>query len=204
MKNYLGQLRIYSLIDLFILLIAIRATNYEFIGVILLHIGFLSYLETRHKHSYRKMIPNYLWIVLSLIGSIFYWHIEGILFILFSYLYTKKNIGYLATFSPIARGLQLLFLVAGIVGYINKFTLIAFILLSIRNLCGDLRDVVKDRSENMKTLPIILGFEHNIKHIHLVATLATTFIWFQYTDLNYLYLVPIFLIQILTYNLTPR
>lgn len=204
MKNYLGQLRIYSLLDLIILAIAIGSNRYEFIGIILLHIGFLAFLESKHKHEYRKKLPKYTWIIITVIGLISYQHIEGILFVILSYIYTLKNRDYFATLSPIARGLQLYIIVAGVVGYTNKLSILALVLLFIRNFCGDLRDVEKDSKENMVTLPVFFGLKHNIKYIHLIFTLFTTLVWFTFTDLNYLFLIPIFLIQIYSYNLTPR
>jgi hypothetical protein len=204
MLNYFGQLRLYSFIDLFILLIATKATTFEFVGVIFLHIGFLAYLETQHQHSYRNKVPKYLWIVLTIIGLLLYGHIEGIFFVVCSYLYVLKTKKYFALFAPIMRGFQYFFLVAGIVGYHNKLVWIALILLIVRNFCGDLRDVVKDKKENLYTLPIAFGFKRDIKYIHVIAMLTTTFIWFQYINLTPLLLIPIFLIQILTYRLTPR
>ncbi len=204
MLNYIGQLRLYSLIDLFILLVAIKATTYEFLGVVLLHIGFLAFLEAQHRHTYRKTIPKYIWLIFTFIGFAFYGHMEGIFFVICSYFYTLKTKKYFATVSPLIRGLQNFFLVAGIVGYNNKIIWLVLVLITIRNVCGDLRDIEKDRKENLKTLPIILGFKKNIKYIHLIATLATSLVWFTYTSLTLWLLIPIFIIQISTYNLTPR
>ena len=204
MLNYLGQLRLYSFIDLIILLIATKATTFEFVGVVFLHIGFLAYLETQHQHSYRKKVPKYLWLILSLIGLLLYRHIEGILFIVCSYLYILKTKKSFALSAPIMRGLQYFFLVAGIVGYHNKLTYLALVLIIVRNFCGDLRDIIKDKKENLNTLPIAFGLNRDIKYVHLIAMLTTTFVWFQYANLAIYLLVPIFLIQILTYNLTPR
>jgi len=204
MLNYLGQLRLYSFLDLLILLIATKAMGVEFIGVVFLHIGFLAYLETQHQHSYRKKVPKYLWIIFGIIGLLLYGHIEGILFVVCSYLYVLKTKKFFAPIAPIMRGLQYFFLVAGIIGYNNKLAWLALILIIIRNFCGDLRDVIKDKKENLNTLPIAFGLSRDIKYIHLITMLTTTFIWFQYTNLAIWLLVPIFLIQILTYNLTPR
>lgn len=203
-KNYLGQLRLYSLIDLLILLIAVKASSFEFVGVVFLHIGFLAYLESRHQHSYRKKLPKYLWVVLAIIGLLFYQHIEGVLFVILSYFYTLKNKQHFGLFAPIMRGLQYFFLVAGIIGYHNKFIWVVLVLIVIRNFCGDLRDVVKDREENLKTLPIGIGLTRDIKYIHLIVMLVTTFVWFQYTNWSLWFLISIFLIQILTYSITPR
>ena len=203
-KNYLGQLRPYSLIDLIILLIATKATTYEFLGVVFLHVGFLAYLETRHEHSYRKKIPKHLWIFLTVIGTLFYGHVEGVLFVVCSYLYTLKTKKSFALISPIARGFQSFFLVAGIIGYNNKLTWIVLVLFFIRNFCGDLRDIVKDKKEHLKTLPVVMGLNKDFKYIHLVVTILTTFVWFKFTHFSFWLLIPIFLIQIFTYRLTPR
>ena len=202
--DYLGQIRLYSLIDIFILLIAAKATSFEFIGAVLLHIGFLAYLEAKHKHSYRRKVSEYDWIILSLSGLLFYGHIEGILFIICTYIYVLKTKKSFALFSPIMRGFQYFFLVAGIVGYSTNLAWIALILITVRNFCGDLRDIVKDKKENLKTLPVVMGLNRDIKYIHLIVILTTTFVWFQYTNLVPWLLVPIFLIQILTYNITSR
>ena len=34
MKNYLGQIRIYTLLDLVLLLIAVQANKYQFVGLV--------------------------------------------------------------------------------------------------------------------------------------------------------------------------
>ena len=204
MLNYLGQLRLYSLLDLIVLLIATRATPVELIGAVLLHVGFLAYLESRHEHSYRKKVPKYLWVLLCLAGLILYSHIAGLFYVLFSYLYTLKNRKSFAVLSPVMRGLQSYFLVAGISGYGSGLAFLAMVMMIIRNFCGDLRDVEKDGKENMKTLPVVMGLKKNIKYVHLIVTLVTTFVWFEYTNLSPYLLLPIFLIQILSYNLTPR
>ncbi len=202
--DYLGQIRLYSLIDIFILLIATKATTFEFIGAVFLHIGFLAYLEARHRHSYRRKVSEYEWIALFIIGLLFYGHIEGILFIVCTYIYVLKTKKSFALFSPVMRGFQYFFLVAGIIGYSSGLAWIALILITVRNFCGDLRDIVKDKKENCKTLPVIMGLNRDFKYIHLIVILTTTFVWFQYTNLALWLLAPIFLMQILTYNITSR
>ncbi|MFA6300975.1 MAG: hypothetical protein WC609_01345 [Candidatus Paceibacterota bacterium] len=203
--NYLGQLRIYSLLDLIVLLIAVKATPSEFLGVLLLHIGFLAYLEFRHSHAYRRKVPWWSWVLLSLLGVYFYGHIlYSLIFLVCSYLYTLKNKNHFEIFAPILRGFQYLFLLSGIVGFGNVITLIAFIVIFIRNLSADFRDITKDKKENLKTLPIILGFQNDIKYIHLFFMLATTVLWWTYTAIPFYYLCLILLIQISVYNLTPR
>ncbi len=195
MLDYLGQLRLYSFVDLIILLIATKATTVEFIGTV---------FEAQHHHSYRKKVPKYLWIILIIVGLLLYGHIEGILFVVCSYLYVLKTKKSFALFAPIMRGLQYFFLVAGIVGYHDNLAYIALVLIIVRNFCGDLRDITKDKREKLNTLPIAWGLNRNIKYIHLLTVIITTFIWFQNTNLTIWILIPIFLIEILTYNLTPR
>jgi len=170
-KNYLWniitQIRIYSLADLIIFLILLGANGSEFIGVILLHISFLFYLEAVHKHSYRVYTPNIIWITLGILGMIFYNNIAVLGFIVFSYLYTKKNSSFLGYYSPIFRGLQYYFLSSGIVGFLHPLSFVSLILITIRNFIGDLRDVSKDKKEGLNTLPIILGFRNSIKKFTL-------------------------------------
>ncbi|MES2023356.1 MAG: hypothetical protein V4439_01610 [Patescibacteria group bacterium] len=203
--SYLGQLRIYSLIDLIMLLVAIKATPFELIGVILLHVGFLAYLESQHSHSYRKSVPKYLWITFVIPGMFLYGHfIFGILFIVCSFLYTLKNRNYFAIFSPLIRGLQYFFLVGGIVGFQGQLPWIALVVICARNLIGDIRDVIKDKEENMKTIPVVIGFKKGFKYLYPVAVLATTLIWWNFTALPLWILLSVFVVEVSTYNLTSR
>ena len=202
--NYLGQLRLYSLVDLILLLIAAKASNYELIGALLLHISFLIYLESRHKHKYRENIPNIIWIILLIMGIFFYKKIEVVFFMLFSILYTNKTNKNFGSFSPFYRGLQYFFLIGGIAGYSSIITWLALLLMFIRNFTGDLRDVSKDRVDKMITLPIVFGIKNDIKYIHFIFIVITSIIWWSFTTLSYIWLIAVFVIQAITYNLTPR
>lgn len=202
--NLLGQIRVYSLIDLIVLLVAIKTNVPQLVGAIILHIGFLLFLEYTHKHNYRTPFPKYLWAFLFLIGIVFYKSFFVIGFLIFSFLYTKKNLPFLSPYSPLFRGLQIYFLTAGIIGFLNPLCLFAGVLLGLRNFTGDLRDITKDKKEKMKTLPIILGFNKDMKHIHLIALLLTSLVWWNISELSLIWLIGIFLIEIGTYNLTPR
>ncbi len=202
--NYFGQFRLYSFVDLVLLLIATGTGLQDFLGVLFLHLGFLAFLETRHSHSYRKEIPKSVYVFLYGIGILLYRHWEVIPFLLCSYLYSKKNRGYFGCFSSLFRGFQYFFLIAGIIGYHNPLIWIALFILFIRNFTGDLRDVVKDRKEGMKTLPVVMGFKQDIKHIHLIALLCTSSIAWSYTSLSIWILLLVFIIEIITYNITPR
>src|SRR3989344_119600 len=200
--NYLGQFRLYSLTDLIILLIATQAGLYDFLGVLFLHLGFLVFLETQHSHSNRREMPKWLWIFLIIIGISLYRHLEVIPFLFLSYFYVKKTEGNWGYTAPILRGFQYFFLIGGILGYFHLLTWIALIVIFIRNFAGDLRDITKDMKDNLKTLPILVGFRHDIQYIHLVIMLTTSLIWWNFASLPLWSLLLIFVIQIFSYNIT--
>ena len=202
--NYLGQIRIYSLLDFILLLIAIEANAYELAGAILLHIGFLLYLEYVHKHPYRKSFNPSLWIIFTILGIIFYAKIAVLGFLLFGFLYAEKQRKLLGPYSPIFRGMQIYFLVAGIIGLTAPLSFFAGALIAIRNFAGDLRDVTKDKKEGMKTLPSVFGFKEDYKNLHLICLFSTSLAWIYVADLSPLWLLPIYFVEIVTYNITPR
>ena len=202
--NYLGQFRVYSLLDLIILLIAVQAAPQEFLGVIFLHLGFLVFLETRHSHPFRIKMPKGLWAFLTLFGIILYRHWEIIPFLLLSFFYVEKTQKYFGYIAPFLRAFQYFFLFGGIIGYHHQIILIIPLVIFIRNFAGDLRDITKDRNDGLKTLPVVLGLKNNIKYIHLIAMLSTTLIWWSFTSLPIHFLLVVFLVQIFSYNITPR
>jgi 4-hydroxybenzoate polyprenyltransferase len=202
--NYIGQLRIYSLIDLILLLIATKVTTAEFIGVVCLHVGFLSYLESIHSHHKREKVPKWFWVIFIIPGIIFYWHLEVIPFLISSYFYTKKNSKNWGIYSPLFRGFQYLFLLGGITGFYNFLPWIVFIVILIRNFVGDMRDIGKDRKENMITLPMLLGVKHDLKHGHFICIILSSYIWWNYTNVPLSILLLCIFVEITIYNLTPR
>ncbi len=125
-------------------------------------------------------------------------------FLICSLFYTRKNLPRFGIYGPFLRGLQYYFLCAGVIGFLNPLSFIVGVLLVIRNFNGDLRDISKDKKEGLITLPIMLGFRKDIKSIHLVSMLCTSFIWWCISDISILWLVTIFIIQIWSYNITPR
>jgi hypothetical protein len=202
--NLFGQIRVYSLIDLTVFSIALHANHYQIAGIILLHLGFLLFLEFTHKHEFRVAFPKYLWCILLILGIIFYKNIAVVGFLLCSYFYVKKNSLTFGWSGPFFRGLQYYFLASGVIGFLNPISFLVAGLLIIRNFAGDLRDVSKDRKDGYKTLPIIFGLNKDFKHIHLITMLGTTFVWWYLSGINTLWLIPIFIIQVGSYNLTPR
>lgn len=202
--NYIGQLRIYSLVDLCILLVAFQSTRSEFVGVFALHIGFLAYLENRHGHEGRHPVPVWICPVFCVFGLLLVWKVEVALFFLFSYLYAKKNKKSYAMLSPFCRGLQMFFLSAAILGYRNRFSLIVFLVFLFRNAVGDWRDVEKDRRQGMRTLPIVFGAQKDMKHLHLAMMLVSSTIWWSHADISVGCLFVVCVIELTTYRLTPR
>lgn len=202
--NLFGQIRIYSLVDLLFFSIALRVTLFQIAGIIFLHLGFLLYLEFVHKHEFRMAFPKYLWAILLLIGIIFYNNLAVVGFLICSYFYVKKHLPKFGWSGPVSRGFQYYFLAAGIVGFFSPISFLIGGLLIVRNFAGDLRDVVKDRKEGLQTLPIIFGISRNYKSIHLITMLVTTAVWWYLSGVSILWLIPVFIIQIGSYNLTPR
>lgn len=202
--NYLGQLRIYSLVDLILLLLAAGATIREFFGAIFLHIAFFAYLEAKHAHKERAEAPKWLSPLLVVAGAMLYQKWETIPFMACSCMYTKKNHGKFGLFSPFFRALQYLFLVAGVTSYSNYLPWLVFIVILARNTVGDARDVVKDKREGMETFPMILGLCRDIKYGHLVAMAVSTSIWWSFTGLPLYFFLGALLVEVATYNLTPR
>jgi len=202
--NLFGQIRIYSLVDLIIFSIAINSTRYQLAGIVLLHLGFLLFLEYTHKHEFRVAFPKYLWAVLFVAGVVFYHNIAAAGFLACSYFYVKKNLPKFGPYAPFLRGGQYYFLAAGVVGFLNPLAFFAFVLATVRNFAGDLRDVVKDRKNGLRTPPIVFGLERDFKHIHLITLFCTSAVWLYLSGLPLFWLIPIFAIQIGSYNLTPR
>ena len=202
--NYIGQLRIYSLIDLILLLIASGATKQEFIGIIFLHIGFLALLESQHKHNGREKIPKWLWMPLVIVGAGFYQHLlEAALFLVCSFLYSKKNRYGCGTLSPFFRGMQYFALFFGIT-HSDWLPWIACFVMIIRNSIGDWRDIEKDKRRGMNTIPMLLGAKKDLRYGHLIAMFVSSTIWWNYTNISVWVLLGVILVEVATYNLTPR
>ncbi|MFA5838649.1 MAG: hypothetical protein WC849_01795 [Candidatus Paceibacterota bacterium] len=204
--NFIGQFRTYSLLDLAVLLVAIKTPMLIFIGAILLHLGFIAFLENQHKHSYREQMPAWVWMVLTILGVVFYRNAWMFGFILFGYLYTNKNKKNIGLFAPLIRGLQCMFLIAGITGFGSVFPLFVLVLMFVRNFLGDVRDVKKDKQENQKTLPILMKFNtnKNYKYIHLFGVIGTTIVWWLFSSTPAIFLFAVILLETLTYDLTSR
>jgi len=203
LKNYIGQLRIYSFVDLILLFIVADATNLEIIGCSLLWFSFLIFLEFIHKDKGRKIWSIYAWILPLIVGVVIINKIEIVFFILASILYTYKKKYPFGLMSPIANGLLKSFLVLLISDEINLLIMV-FILMSIRNLAGDFRDAHKDFNENIITLPVIFGYRKNTDYIYPFFLALTTMVWVIMGEINVWIIIPLWFIQFTTYHLTPR
>ena len=131
--------------------------------------------------------------------------LEGMAYVFATIAYVKKKeySGY-ALAAPLSRGLQSLFLVGGLIGHAEPLAWMAGGLTVLRNLIGDWRDVGKDRDEEMRTIPVVLGWPQPWPYMHLVAVMTTSTVWWHYTSLDPMWLLATWVIQISTYNITPR
>lgn len=204
MINHIGQLRLYSLIDLTLLLFAFGASATQAIGAMSLWIGFLGYLEWRHEHANRARVPVIFWIACFCIGLYFVPTIYSAIFIALCVIYAEKISRAFGAISPIMRGLQTCILLVAVTGALSSHILIAAIAIGIRNLLGDLRDIQKDSHHGLKTIPVLLGFTRDIRYVHLFGVLSTTLLWWSWTTLPLSILIVVWAIEIGTYNLTPR
>lgn len=202
--NIIGQIRIYTLIELILFAYAIGSSLQEIAGIVLLHISFLFYLEAIHKHSYRVSIQRYIWVIMGLIGIFLYAKLAVIGFIFASMLYARKKHVPFSYLSPLSRGFQNYFLAAGIEGFLSPLAFLALGMLAIRNFAGDLRDITRDSAERMKTLPVILGITRDYKTVHILSLFVTTSIWWHIAGISIFWLISMYAIQLATYNITPR
>lgn len=204
--THLGHIRLYSFVDLILLILAANGEHswQTLVGAMSLWLGFLYFLEYQHAHEYRSRPNPALWIVLTLVGLYFYQRWEGLVFILLSYLYTQKTKLGWGAFSPFLRGTQSLVITGGITGFTFYLPWLAFGLTIIRNFLGDIRDIKKDAKAGMQTLPIRWGMKQGWKYIHLAGVMVTSLIWWLVGDFSVHYLLAAWIIQIATYNITPR
>lgn len=202
--SYLRLWRMYSLIDMALLLAVAGATGHALWGAVLLHTGFLGYLEYDHKRSYRAPVP--LWSVLSAwgFGLLLFGKLDGLAYIVLSVLYSKKKTWHLELVTPLLRGLQTLVMVGVVAGYNHALPWLAMVLMIVRNLLGDLRDAQEDASEGKWTWPAVLGMKSR-PFAHLFGMFATTTVWWLYAaNLSGWLLAAVLAIEAATYWLTPR
>ena len=74
-------------------------------------------------------------------------------------------------------------------------------------MVADFRDAYDDEKRNIKTVPVLLGINKNqiwAFYIHIFLVIGMTIIWFNYSFLDIRLLLPIIILQLISYPLTPR
>jgi hypothetical protein len=207
--NYIGQLRIYSLADLMLLLYAsgARLDTSGFWGAVCLWVGFLAYLESEHHNKGREQVPGMFgwlfWFMgFDLLGEKY---ISAIwIYIIFSIIYSQKKQKKYGLASPLMRGLQTLVIVGMFCGLKNPLPYIAGALTSLRNFSGDVRDSKEDAEERIRTWPVVFGWKSH-PFVHLFGIVCTTFVWWLCSKgLSIWLLLSIWIVEIATYWITPR
>lgn len=202
--NYIGQLRIYSFLDLIVFATALTSRPSKIAGISLLWLGCLIYSESRHQDPLRTNLNRFLWVIPFLVSFILIPFWICLVVFLCSYFYTKKKNGWWGVVSPIWRGLINTVIA---LGFKPSLAFLVFILMFLRNLAGDLRDVYFDRKRGIKTIPVIIGIKRNLKwayYLHLLLVITTTTVWFHFSFLNKSFLPLIITLELISYPLTPR
>lgn len=202
--NYFGQLRMYSYVDIVLMLLAFSADIKIIVSCSFLWFGFLIHLEWRHQDQGRLLWPIWAWVIPWILGIIIHPSIFQIPFIITCISYSlKKQYRWIGLVSWIINGSIKAWMVAMIPGPLWGIILVGG-LMSIRNLAGDIRDAGKDSSENVLTLPVALKLKKNIPYIYPICLMITSIIWIYIGGFSYIWLIAVFAIQGLTYHLTPR
>ncbi|NUW37166.1 hypothetical protein HTZ77_38050 [Nonomuraea sp. SMC257] len=205
MVNYVGQLRIYSFVDLVLLLAALGAALPVAFGISLLWFGFLIHLEWRHRDAGRLLWPWYAWVIPWIAGAIVLHSVWLLPFFVLAVAYAlKKRWPSCAAVSPLLNGGLKVTLVLLIPGVPAALCVLVFVIMTMRNLIGDLRDAGKDAREGVQTIPVLLGYQRHTPWIYPAALALTSGIWVYLGGLPWWCWIGAVLIQAGTYRLTPR
>lgn len=203
--NYLGQLRIYSFLDIIVFATTLTINFGAIVGIALLWLSFLLYLESIHNDKPRLKVNKYLWLGPFIASLILLPIWICFAFALLSYLYTKKKQGKIwGVLAPFFRCLQ-----NGVIaiGFNFQLAILSIVLIFTRNLIGDFRDAYIDKQRGILTIPVVLGINKNqiwAFYTHIFFVMATTIIWFNYSFLDSRLIFPIIVFQLISYPLTPR
>ncbi|MER5264299.1 hypothetical protein ABTZ99_19715 [Actinosynnema sp. NPDC002837] len=203
--NYLGQLRLYSFVDLLLLLAAVGADGTEVVGVSLLWIGFLVHLEWRHRDDGRLRWHWAAWLVPWLLAPLFLMSPWLVLYYALAVAYTyKKRFPAAGAVSPLLNGglkaTYVLLLPTGT----PVVTALVFVVMAVRNLLGDVRDAAKDARQGVGTLPVLLGYRRRTPLVYPAGLVATSVLWTLWGNLPLWALAGALVVQASTYRLTPR
>lgn len=194
----------YSYVDIILMLLAFKADVITIVSCSLLWFGFLIHLEWRHRDKGRLLWPVWSWIIPWIFGIIIHPSIFQIPFIVTCVAYSlKKQFNWIGLISWIINGSIKAWIVAMIPAPFWGVFLVGGI-MCIRNLAGDIRDAGKDSAERVLTLPVVLGLKKNVPYIYPTCLVITSILWVYIGGISFLWLIPVFIIQSLTYHLTPR
>jgi len=116
----------------------------------------------------------------------------------------KKRISYLGVISPLLNGALKASLVLTVTSVgLQRLTLI-FIVMTIRNLLGDVRDAEKDAKEGVYSLPVVIGYRRATPFVYPAGLGMSSTLWTVIGGLPFWALAATWSIQALTYRLTPR
>jgi 4-hydroxybenzoate polyprenyltransferase len=194
----------YSYADLLLLLAALHSSAKYTVGVSLLWFGFLIHLEWQHRDRGRALWSWYAWVIPWIAGLALLHSLWSIIFILLAVTYSlKKKIPQIAWISFLYNGALKGALVVGLTS--SWLILIGIVIIMAgRNLAGDFRDAGKDRSEGIRSLPVILGVKNNVPFVYPIALAITSSIWTAAGGLPLWMLMAALGVQAATYKLTPR
>jgi hypothetical protein len=204
-RNYVGQLRFYSYVDLVLLLSALHAGPRVMCGVSLLWFGFLIHLEWRHRDRGRLGWHWSAWALLWL-AALFvvpgHWTVAFYVCAV-GYAY-KKRFRWAAAVSPLLNGLLKMFLSLEAPATTVGSAVLVLGLMSLRNLLGDVRDAAKDAEENVMTLPVLAGYRRPTSYVYPCGLAATSLTWTLLGGLPWWAFAGAVAVQAGTYHLTPR
>lgn len=202
--NYFGQLRMYSYVDIILMLLAFKADIITIVSCSFLWFGFLIHLEWRHRDKGRLNWSIWAWIIPWTFGIIIHPSLYQIPFIITCIAYSlKKRFKWIGLISWIINGSIKAWMVAMIPTKLWGILVVGGF-MCIRNLAGDIRDAGKDSVEGVPTLPVVLGLKLNIPYVYPICLMITSVSWIYIGGFSFLWIIPVFLIQVLTYHLTPR
>jgi 4-hydroxybenzoate polyprenyltransferase len=95
-------------------------------------------------------------------------------------------------------------LVATLPGAIIAGVAIVFVVMTLRNLVGDVRDAAKDSAEGIQSLPVVFGYKKSTHLIYPCSLALTSTLWTVLGDLPWWALAVALLVEVSTYGRTPR
>lgn len=221
--NILGQARLYSLLDQLVVAAALTRDPRQVAGIVILHFSFLCYLEGQHKDQLRLAIPVWFWI-LPYAAAV--WLLTDVAWAVGAYTvcsicYTLKKCGRWGLSASLWRGCQATIFALALRPELAGL-LVAYMV--VRNLVGDIRDERSDREDGTLTVPVFLlsawwrfraidsasryyrrsAVAYIAYYSHALMVVTTTLVFFGYGWLPDGLLLPIVLLELVSYPLTPR